>query len=237
MKKLFKSTTYHKRFEPKVNEFVNKGFYIRFDIDKLSGLSSTLFKVNRLGVFSFYNKDHGYRDGKELRAWALDQLEKANVNDIGKIELQTFPRVLGYVFNPVSFWFCYRGDEVVAVINEVNNTFGETHTYIVKKGNSELPKEFHVSPFLDVKGRYEFKYLGSSVHINYYDHGQLVLNTSISGHEIKWSDKSFLSLFALHPFYTLSIVMHIHYQALRLYMKGIKFFTLPVKSNKDTTYE
>ena len=196
MKKLFMAKIYHKRFIPKINEFVNSGFYIRFDINKLNDLHSSVVKVNKFSLFSFYEKDHGKRDGSSLNNWAKRELEKANIEGVDRLELQTFPRVLGYVFNPVSFWFCYSKDELVAIINEVNNTFGQTHTYIVRSKNSKLPKEFHVSPFLDVKGNYEFDYRNNnSVHIDYYDDGQLKLKTSISGKEIDWSTKNFLKLF------------------------------------------
>lgn len=238
MRKLFKAKIYHKRFIPKVNEFVNSGFYIRFDIDKMNTLNSLLFKVNKFGLFSFYVRDHGYRNEDSLNSWAMEQLAKVNIKDIDRIELQTFPRVFGYVFNPVSFWFCYQGNDIVAVINEVNNTFGQSHIYIVKNTKLKLPKEFHVSPFLDVKGIYEFNYAKSnSVQIDYYDEGELKLKTLISGNEIEWSNKNFLKLFVKNPFFTFAVVAHIHYQALKLYLKKIKFYKLPDKPIKDITYE
>ena len=105
MKSLFKASIYHKRFFPKANEFRYSGFYIKFSIDRLQTLKSLLFSVNNFNLFSFYEKDHGYRDGSSLDTWARDTLGKAGVTNFdGKIFLQTFPRVLGYVFNPVSFW-------------------------------------------------------------------------------------------------------------------------------------
>ncbi len=238
MKKLFLAKIYHKRFLPRVNEFVNSGFYIRFDIAEMERMSSFIFGVNRVSLFSFYQKDHGYRDERSLQEWANEQLDKAGITGVTRIELQTFPRVLGYVFNPVSFWYCYSGDQLLAVINEVNNTFGQTHTYVVKNPKMNLPKEFHVSPFLDVKGNYEFDYTNkNSVHIDYFDEGNLILKTSISGKEIEWKTKSFLNLFFTMPFYTFFVVAHIHYQALKLFFKKTQFYKLPEKSIKDMTYE
>ena len=153
MKSLFKASIYHKRFFPKSNEFRYSGFYIKFSIDRLNSLKSFLFSVNKFNLFSFYEKDHGYRDGSQLDAWVRDTLGEAGLNNFdGKIILQTFPRVLGYVFNPVSFWYCYSNDKLTAVICEVNNTFGESHSYVIKNQNNNnvtLPKEFHVSPFYD----------------------------------------------------------------------------------------
>ena len=133
MKSLFKASIYHKRLFPKANKFRYSGFYIKFSIDSLQTLKSLVFSVNRFNLFSFYEKDHGYRDGSKLDTWAINTLGKAGLaNFDGRIVLQTFPRVLGYVFNPVSFWYCYKHDKLAAVICEVNNTFGESHSYVIK---------------------------------------------------------------------------------------------------------
>ena len=242
MKSLFKSSIYHKRFFPKANEFRYSGFYIKFSIDKLQSLKSHLFSVNRFNLFSFYEKDHGYRDGSKLDAWARETLGKAGLTNFnGRIVLQTFPRVLGYVFNPISFWYCYKRQHLTAVICEVNNTFGESHSYVITnhdKKNVTLPKEFHVSPFYDIKGDYEFDFQKTNfVKINYYFDNKLQLTTSINGENIPWSDFNLFKIFVRHPFYTIFVILFIHYQAIKLFVKKNKYFPKPEKLTPNTTYE
>ena len=134
MKSLFRAKIFHKRFLPQVNKFTYSGFYIKFSLENLQELESLLFSVNKFNLFSFYEKDHGYRDGTSLEVWANDILCKAGINNFsGSVVLQAFPRVIGYVFNPVCFWYCYDKDKLVAIICEVNNTFGESHNYVINK--------------------------------------------------------------------------------------------------------
>ena len=242
MKSLFKASIYHKRFFPKANEFRYSGFYIKFSIDRLQTLKSLLFSVNNFNLFSFYEKDHGYRDGSPLDTWASDTLGKAGVTNFdGRIFLQTFPRVLGYVFNPVSFWYCYKQKELMAVICAVNNTFGESHSYVIINQNNKnvtLPKEFHVSPFYDIKGDYEFDFQKNNfVNINYYFDNKLQLTTSINGENISWNDFNLFKIFLRHPFYTIFVILFIHYQAIKLFVKKNKYFSKPEKLTKNITYE
>ena len=241
MKSLFKASIYHKRLFPKANKFRYSGFYIKFSIDSLQTLKSLLFSVNRFNLFSFYEKDHGYRDGSPINKWARDTLGKAGVTDFdGKIFLQTFPRVLGYVFNPVSFWYCYKQEELIAVICEVNNTFGESHSYVIKNQNNNviLPKEFHVSPFYDIKGDYEFDFQKKNfVKINYYFDNKLQLITNIKGENISWNDFNLFKIFLRHPFYTIFVILFIHYQAIKLFVKNNKYFPKPQKLTTNITYE
>ena len=242
MKSLFKASIYHKRLFPKSNKFRYSGFYIKFSIDSIQTLKSLLFSVNSFNLFSFYEKDHGYKDGSPINKWARDILGKAGVTDFdGKIFLQTFPRVLGYVFNPVSFWYCYKQEELMAVICAVNNTFGESHSYVItnqNKKNVTLPKEFHVSPFYDIKGNYEFDFQKNNfVKINYYFDKKLQLTTSINGENIFWNDFNLFKIFVRHPFYTIFVILFIHYQAIKLFVKKNKYFTKPKKLTTNITYE
>lgn len=242
MKILYSADIYHKRFSPKIHEFFYTGFYIKFDIDQVIALRSKVFSLNEFNIFSFYNKDHGRRDNSSLRDWACAILETSGIKDFkGKIHLQTFPRVLGYVFNPVSFWYCYEASNLIAVICEVNNTFGETHSYVIKHPKNEvfiLPKEFHVSPFFDIKGQYYFDFTKDNrAVICLKENDELQILTSIIGKEIVWSDKNLIKIFLKFPVYSIIIMMRIHYQALCLFLKKIKFFTKPEKINKEVTYE
>jgi len=243
MKALFKSKIYHERILPKINKFNYSGFYIKFSIENLHELQSKFFSLNNFNLFSFYEKDHGYRDGSSLLLWVTDKLSEAGIKNFsGKVVLQAFPRVLGYAFNPVCFWYCYSEDMLIAIICEVNNTFGETHNYVIKNRPDEkltiLPKEFHVSPFYDVKGEYKFDFTKkNSVNISYYFDGKLQLNTGIKGDEVVWSDKNLLKIFFKYPFYTIIVITLIHFQAIKLFFKRVKYFSKPTKLCKDTTYD
>lgn len=243
MKALYRANIYHKRFTPKENEFSYGGYYMKFSLNEMQSLKSLFFSVNRFNLFSFYEKDHGYRDGSSLTKWAQNILLNSGIKNFeGEIVLQTFPRVLGYVFNPVSFWYCYEENKLVAIICEVNNTFGESHNYVLLNDPLNrvnfLSKHFHVSPFYDIKGGYYFDFRkDDKVIINYHFDDCLQLTTSISGREIHFSDKNLVKLFFHYPLYTIFIVFLIHYQALKLYMKKIKFYSKPEKEKNEVTYE
>ena len=151
---------------------------------------------------------------------------------MGNIFLQTFPRIIGYVFNPVCFWYCYDEDKLIAIICAVNNTFGESHNYVIKleedKTTYTLPKEFHVSPFYDINGKYKFDFSkNNNVKIDYYFDIRLQL----------WTDLNLLKTFFQHPFYTVLVIILIHYQALKLFFKKNKYFSKPIKLSKDVTYD
>ena len=144
----------HKRHYPVENRFVYPVFFMLVNLDELHSLRSWMFGINRWRPLSFYFSDHG--DGTDPRIWVKQQLAQGDVNDCtGPIWVQTFPRVLGYVFNPVSFWYCQRDDgSVGAIIAEVNNTFGDRHSYLLtpdqKTGvfsDIQAEKQFYVSPF------------------------------------------------------------------------------------------
>ena len=150
--------------------------------------------------------------------------------------LQTFPRVLGFVFNPVSFWYCHdRDGRLIAILAEVNNTFGGTHSYLLHRGGAALvdgaelraDKRFHVSPFNEVEGGYRFRFqLERAVQvcrIDYDDAQGEVLLTAISGQPQAWSAMALLKALARMPFLTLGVVARIHWQALRLWLKGVPF--------------
>ncbi len=240
MRGLYRASIYHRRQHPKEHRFTYSGYYITLDIDRMHELKNPVFGVNSFNLLSFHSKDHGYRDGRPLRHWCKQILEDSGIASDGlRIKLQTFPRVLGYVFNPVSFFFCYREDKLDAVIAEVNNTFGESHVYVVKepaRHGKVLQKRFHVSPFYPVSGEYVFRFFGQVVQIEYTEQGKTQLNTSISGKPIKWSVTNLLKCFFGHPLYTFWVIFSIHYQALMLLLKGAKFHRKPQPPLNSITY-
>ena len=235
----------HKRTLPKVNAFSYGIYYLAIPLSQIDALP---LPVNHFGPLSFYAKDHGARDGgardgSNLESWARSILDQYGVKGVdGEIVLIALPRVLGYVFNPVSFWLMYdKKGKIRAVLCEVNNTFGETHSYLcahedhreITPGDIfEGDKVFHVSPFLKREGHYSFRFDLSEercgLRINYYDaQGNPQLLTSLSGDFAPLTVQTLRKAFWAYPLVTLKAIGLIHWQALKLCVKGIKYIAKP----------
>jgi DUF1365 family protein len=248
---LSKAKVFHKRLTPQINEFSYQVFYLCFDIAKISDLKKPLLSLNSFNLFSLYNKDYGKRDGSNLETWIREILEQKNLNKkISKIFLLTHPRILGYVFNPVSFWFCLDEKEnLIAVLCEVNNTFGENHNYLIFNQNHspiltnqefEANKEFHVSPFFTRDGFYKFRFAfdlkNIFVAINYFDpNGNKRLLTSLSCKNENLTYKSLIKAFINIPFVTFKVIFLIHFQAVKILLKKIKYISKPPKKSYNLT--
>lgn len=226
----------HRRLRPVVHEFVYPVFYVELPLRDLAAARCGIFSIDRRNLLSFHSRDHGPRDGGPLLPWIQHILAEHGLPDDGEIVLQTFPRVLGYVFNPVSFWYCRnREGRLIAVLAEVNNTFGGTHSYLLHRHGEELvdgeelhsEKLFHVSPFNEVEGGYRFRFARERAvqlaRIDYDDTEGKLLLTSISGKPGPWSARALLGAFLRMPFLTLGVVARIHWQALKLWLKGVPF--------------
>jgi DUF1365 family protein len=188
---------------------------------------------NRWGLLSFYDRDHGL-GGPNALAWAESVLADAKIDSVDcEIWLQTFPRVLGYVFKPVSIWYVVAPDErLVAAIAEVNNTFGQRHVYVLSGesfGWGQIicaDKVFHVSPFCDVSGTYQFKFTRSSNQIAaMIDNG--VIKTNWIGTTEAFTSATSRRAFFSAPLLTFSVVWRIHWQAAKLWFKKTPFYKLP----------
>lgn len=225
----------HRRLRPAIHAFRYPVFFLRLPLDRLDPVAWIPF--DRFGIFSFHVVDHGPRDGTPLLPWIRGLLAREGVFADGHIVLQTFPRVLGYVFNPVSFWYCHdRAGALIAVLAEVNNTFGGTHAYLLHnpggaplRDGQELraDKEFHVSPFNEIVGGYRFRFHldrpAQLARIDYDDADGELLRTAISGKPRRWGTGALLSAVLRMPLMTAGVMLRIHWQALKLWLKGVPF--------------
>lgn len=226
----------HRRLRPAVNAFVYPVFFVQLPLRRLAEAGNALFSIDRFNLLSLYQRDHGARDGSPLLPWIEQLLRRHSLPHDGEVVLQAFPRVLGYVFNPVSFWFCHdRNGDLVAVLAEVNNTFGARHHYLLHQQGAplrdgqvlEADKALHVSPFCTVEGGYRFHFHldrpVQRVRIDYADAAGTVLATAISGRARAWSTAALASALLRMPLLTLGVMARIHWQALRLWRKRVPF--------------
>ncbi|NDP41748.1 MAG: DUF1365 domain-containing protein [Aromatoleum sp.] len=241
----------HRRRRPAANAFNYPAFSLRLPLSRLAELPTRGIAHNARGAVSFHDRDHGARDGSPLEAWIRALLAAEGIEADGEIVLHAFPRMLGYVFNPVSFWVCHDVNGAVrAVLCEVCNTFGECHNYLLAHPDGRaltsgetLPacKVFHVSPFCDVKGRYAFRFhFGADrwlARIDYFDDdGPLpLLETSVSGRAAPVEPAAVRSLVWRYRLFTFGVVARIHWQALRLFVKRVPFFAKPAPPPQRTT--
>jgi DUF1365 family protein len=241
----------HRRLRPRANAFRYRVAYLCLNLSAVEAAHGRWLKVDRGGLVSFSQSDHGARDGTDLRSWLKSVLDRHRLADIcdGNAVLMTMPRLLGYVFNPVSFWFCRDcGGALRAVLCEVNNTFGETHVYLVHRDDGgpiepdawlEGRKVFHVSPFLPVEGRYRFRFRLDAEHahvdVNYHDADGLMLATSVSGRREPLTDRTMLRRFLANPTMTLGVIARIQWQALHLWRKRTRFHPKPTPPSELIT--
>lgn len=230
----------HTRLRPVHHAFQYRVFYLAVDVDELDQLDSTLrwFSHNRFNLFSLHDADHGADDGTSLRHWVDGVLEDAGIDsEGGPVRLLAYPRVLGYVFNPLSVWYCSRpSGELAAVIYEVRNTFGDKHSYVVPiDGSASLRHQFsklmHVSPFMDMDQSYEFAIADLTEHlslgITQGDDDGVIFRAGLTGRRRALSDRTLISLFFSHPLVTLKSIGAIHWQALFLWGKRVGFRRRP----------
>ncbi|MEO8487260.1 MAG: DUF1365 domain-containing protein [Betaproteobacteria bacterium] len=245
-------TIAHRRTRPREHAFTYPGFCLRLPLSRLSELPGRGVAWNAPGAIAFHDRDHGARDGTPLLAWIRALLAREGVAADGEVVLHTFPRMLGYLFAPVSFWVAHdRQGLVRAVLAEVCNTFGERHDYLVAHEDGRpiasgetlhARKDFHVSPFCEVKGRYAFRFhFGPErwlARIDYFDdQGEALplLETWISGAAQPLSRRSSRALLWRYRWFTLAVIARIHWQAAKLASKRIPFFSKPAPPDAPLT--
>ncbi len=230
---LYEGWVMHRRITPRHHRFKYRVFAMLLDLGELSTLDRklSLFAYNRRGLFSFQDRDHG--DGRPVKVWLDDILAKAGISAGGRCRVLCYPRILGYVFNPLSVWFC--DDEqgsLKAIIYEVHNNYEERHAYVLPVGGDEklvrhgCPKQFYVSPFLSLDCRYQFRIRppGEDIAVSIHEEeaGRPILNASFAGTRKALTDRSLLQMLLRYPLMTLKVVVAIHYEAVRLMLKGVR---------------
>ena len=248
---IYNGTVIHKRFKPKTHYFKYSVFSLLIDLSELETLDKKIkfFSFNKFNLISFFEKDHGSRDGSSLIKWVKKNLYENNIqyNNI-TIKLLCYPRIFGYVFNPLSVFFIYDNNEkLISILYEVKNTFGEQHTYIFKVENDSklfqhnCAKKFHVSPFIEMNCNYFFRILKPgekiSIIIDQYQINEKILYASQDGQRVDFSTKELIKSYLKHPLMTFKIISAIHFEAFKLWAKGIKFIKKKIKIRNNITFE
>jgi hypothetical protein len=234
----------HARLKPMGHRFSYRVMNLLIDLDRLGSADtlSPLFGVNRAALYSFHESDHGERDGSSLRAWVQRRAAEHGVDLAGgRVQMLCYPRLFGYTFNPLSVYFCYRADGSLALlIYEVRNTFGEIHPYVLPVRASDVSaagvrqeqdKLFYVSPFVGMAMRYRFRISppGETVKLRILEtdrEGPLLAATFFGRHGAL-STRALLRAFVALPLVTAKIIAAIHWEALRLWLKGARLVPRP----------
>jgi uncharacterized protein len=230
----------HARLKPVRHRFSYRVMSLLIDLDRLieANRQSPLFAVNRAALYSFCEKDHGQRDGSSLRAYAERCAAEHGIDlNGGRVLLLCYPRLMGYTFNPLSAYFCYHADGHLAlIIYEVRNTFGDIHLYVLPVGAEQISdagvrqqqdKLFYVSPFIEMAMRYHFRVSppGERIRLRILetDREGPLLAATFSGRRRALTSAALLRSFFSLPLVTFKIVAAIHWEALRLWLKGARF--------------
>lgn len=242
----------HRRLRPFVHAFSYRVFSLYLDLDSLEADDRRLrlFSHNRWNLFSFHDRDHGARDGSPLKPWIDKHLRDAGIDLAGgAVRLLCFPRVLGYVFNPLSIWFCHHADgSLKAILYEVSNTFGQKHGYLIPVSEAHSPgepirqsadKSLYVSPFIPMAQRYDFRLLEPGdklvITINQGGPDGPQLAARHSGRRRPLDDRRLLLAFFAYPLMSLKVIAAIHWEALRLWRKGAKVIPRPAAPVGEVT--
>jgi DUF1365 family protein len=246
---LYAGSVFHRRFRPRGHYLKHSLFQLLLDLDELAALDRRLrlFSLGSFNLFSFRPTDHGDGSG-DLRGWVERQAGEAGVDIAGgAIRVLSIPRVLGHAFNPISVYFCHdRSGALAALIYQVNNTFGERHSYVIAVDDPLAPvvrqvceKRFHVSPFMDMDMTYQFAVQPPgetvTVRVDASDAEGPKIATAFSGERRALTDGALVHAFLGQPLMTLKVVAAIGWGALRLWTKGIAYRPKPAAPGQATT--
>ena len=241
---LYVGEVMHARLKPMGHRFSYRVMSLLIDLDRLEAADrqSPLFGINRAALYSFNEADHGPRDGSSLRAYVQRCAAEHSIDlSDGRVLLLCYPRLLGYTFNPLSVYFGYRADgELALMIYEVRNTFGDIHSYVlpVKPGEcsdagvrQQQEKLFYVSPFIEMAMKYHFRVLppGEQVKLRILetDREGPLLSATFNGRRRALTTAGLLRAFCALPLMTFKIVAAIHWEAMRLWVKGARLVPRP----------
>lgn len=236
---IYSGLVVHRRVRPKAHLLRYRVFTLLLDLDRLDEIGKGLksLAINRPGLLSFRESDHGDGRARGLRQWVDARLAEAGVAAHGlRVRVLCYPRILGYVFNPLTVYFCSRADETLAaVLYQVNNTMGERHTYVIPVSAGDTPpfrqrcdKAMYVSPFTPMQSSYAFTTVPPDgdvcIVIKQGDADGLLLTASFAGQAAPLSDATLIRAVLRHPLMTLKIIAGIHLEAFRLWRKGVPVF-------------
>lgn len=224
----------HIRHTPFKHKFDYRIWMMAIDLDALDARQTEWFKHNRFSIISIYDKDHGFRDGRPLRDFVAEALGAQQLERFGhRIVFVTIPRFLGYAFNPISFYYCYDEAGVLgAVLHQVKNTFGDQIGYLMPvlgpgMIRQSAPKKMFVSPFFDMQGGYRFALTGPEDRLNvtivYGTPEEKRMTAAMSLKEMPFGLSSLLRLSVQMPFTPMKVIIAIHWQALKLWIRGAAF--------------
>lgn len=251
--RIYTGKVFHKRFKPKIHNLNYSVFSFLISLNEIDELDQNLklFSYNKFNIFSFWDKDYGEKKDCNLNSYIKKILKKSGI-DIqgGRIMLLCYPRLWGYVFNPLNVYYCYNNyNNIVAIIYEVSNTFKQSHSYIIKNNHinkkdyliaQSCKKRFFVSPFMEMSTKYNFEIKppgkSISVLITQKDDEGILLKAKFLGKSKKLNDLTLFYLLIKYPFMTLKVIMGIHWEALKLWCKGLNLVKRPPAPKKAFTF-
>ncbi len=236
---LYVGKVHHRRLRPKVHALAYRVFQLYLDLDEAQALSdeSRVFGFNRTRLISLHERDHGDGSDVPLKTQIERKAAAAGFATGGPVRMLTLPRVLGYAFNPITLFFCHDAEgELSAVVHQVNSTFGERCFYVLPANGGDVveqtaAKKMHVSPFLAMDHAYAFRVTRPAevfaLGIKVTRDGATFLTASFTGERRPFTDKALLAAWAQHPLLTVKVIAGIHWEALKLFLKGVPLVPFP----------
>ena len=247
------SSIVHKRFIPFKHKLKYRVPSLYLNIDDLRKINNQykFFSLNKFNLFSFHECDHGYRDQRSIKTFVIDSLKKYKIKYQNlKIMILCFPRILGYVFDPLSIIYCFDDNKLISILYEVKNTTNEQHTYIFKGDTNskefklyhECAKQFYVSPFIEMEAYYKFfnKMFEDKININidlFDKNDRKVLTASQYGKFIEFNSKNMFKFLSYNPLLGFKVMVGILYEAIKIISKGGKYYARKKKPNDTISFE